>query len=571
MARNRYNLPVEIVRKTLADSCQRNFYQFSKWAFGIARNPRGYWFTRSFHKPICDLLQKQANLWLENRRKKHQGRSKVMVVVPRGMGKTVTVTKAFPMWLQLQDVDLCCVIDSESTSKSEDFLSSIKTIYEGGDPYALFTWLYGSWKHPDRMWRDSKFTHAMRRQMSLTEPSFNSTSVEKGATGFHPDLLIIDDLISQERIRDQGNWIQNSVNHVNALIPALRTDSFQLVVGTPYTNDDVINTLLTQDGIKELHGMPIPDPFPQPSESGQWVVYFMQARKPDGSSVLPEAWSDLELDDYETKRPMDFAAQMMCTPGTGGHMPITSEFVENLWVNPQSVPSNLTIGFFCDTAFKSPKRMAKGDESVIEVWGYSRGGNSGDVYYLEGWGSNSWRVEGFAEKLVQLVQHYKAAGYRIRAIVDERTVGGKEGTWEAYLRNVFADAGMFMPPLLMLTRQHTRKVERISEAAAYWVDGRVRLVRHAPGVRQLVKQMLQIGVSAHDDWADAAADVFNSEIYVPQIVADAIEISDPRGPYDDYLKTGSVDDGSARSMYDAYFDEHEEQEEGWEAETTGWR
>jgi hypothetical protein len=31
----------------------------------------------------------------------------------------------------------------------------------------------------------------------------------------------------------------------------------------------------------------------------------------------------------------------------------------------------------------------------------------------------------------------------------------------------------------------------------------------------LVDQMLRIGTSAHDDWADAGSDVFHPEIYTP--------------------------------------------------------
>ena len=551
--------------RLLRHCCRERFYTFVRFAFGVKRNPRGRWLTDDFHEPLCNLLEREARAWLKRRAAGLQGRAKVMVCVPRGMGKTVTVTKAFPMWLHLQDVDLSVVIDSEATAKAEDFLGSIKTVYEGGDPHALFRWLYGQWHSPDRMWRDSKFTHSQRRQMSLTEPSFSTTSVEKGATGFHPDALVVDDLISQERIRDQGNWITLAVNHVHALIPALRTDSFQLVVGTPYTNNDVINTLLEEDGIREAHGMKLPPSFPPVDpDKGQWVLYFMQARDRSGHSVLPEAWSDAELDDYETKRPVDFAAQMMCTPGVGEHMPLVQSQVDELWVRKDDVPSNLGYVITCDTAFKSRKRLASGDESVIQVWGFDQK-RAGDVYYEEGYGSNSWRIEEFSAKLVAICQRLRAQGRRIIAIIDERIPGGKEGTWEAYLRNVFSDAGMFLPRLIMLTRQHTNKVERHTEAAGYWVDGRVRLVRNAPGAHKLVRQMLQIGVSAHDDWADCASDVFNQEVYRPMVAMDQGENPLPKRPFDRYLLTGQMDDEAARDAYDM----SEEMEE-WEKASGVW-
>ena len=229
----------------------------------------------------------------------------------------------------------------------------------------------------------------------------------------------------------------------------------------------------------------------------------------------------------------------------------------------EEVPGNLIHVITCDTAFKSMKKKASGDESVLQHWGFSQH-NLGEVYYLGGWGSNKWKIDDFGKELVNLAfKIWKRAG-RIRAIIDERQPGGKEGAWEAYLRNLFADAGMFLPPLIMLTRQHTQKVERIVEAAGYWADGRVRLVRKAPGVSRLIRQMLQIGVSAHDDWADCAADVFNPHVYRPmQSMASEGSPPSPVGPYDQYLKTGILTNDGAVEAYDRLTGIDEEIDE-WE-------
>jgi len=551
-------MAMEAQKRLMADKCQKSFYHFVKYAMGISKSPKGRWFTREFHLPLCLLLQRKATEWLERRRKGEQGRSRVMVVVPRGFGKTWVVTKAFPMWCQLQDPDLAVVITSESTEKAQDFMFSIRTIYAGHDPFAMFNWFYGNWKDPNRLWRDNKFTHAFRKQMSMTEPSFNTTSVEKGATGFHPDMLIVDDLISLERLRDQGNWLDLAMKHVDALIPALRTDSFQLVVGTPYANNDVIYTLLEREGIAEAHGMPLPRLMPKPRKKGRWALFFAQARDQEGHSTLPTAWSDEELDDYERDKPMDFAAQMMCTPGVGEHMPLDQEQIDRMWVKLDDVPQNLTHIVTCDTAFKTPQRIARGDDTVIEHWGYAHK-PVGDVYYLEGYGSNKWGIDDFGQQLVLLCQRIRSRGGHIRAIVDEKPPGGKEGAWESYLQNLFSDAGAIRPPIVMLNRQHTQKVARMTEAAGYWIDGRVHLVRNAPGAHKLVRQMLQIGIGPHDDWADAAADIFNKAVYRPFVAFDAGESPMPSGPYDHYLRTGILTNDGAIEAYDRQVREEEEE------------
>ena len=544
-------------RLLLADACQRDFFLFLKYAFGVALNPRGHWLAESVHRPLCQLLELEGRRWLERRRHQIQGRTKVMVCVPRGYGKTVVVTKAFPLWLHLHDPDLACVIDSESAAKAQEFLGPVKTLLENGDPYALFTWLYGSWYSPDRIWRDSQFTHALRRQMALTEPSFDTCSVETGATGSHPDLLVLDDPISIDRIREKGNWIELAVTHAQGLTPALRTDSFFLIVGTPYTQGDVLNTFLAQDGVAAYYGMKPPEAFPSESQDGQWNVFFLQARNSDGESTLPSAWTTKELDDYERKRPMDFAAQMMCTPGTGHHMPISPEQIEDAKISREDLPTNLFYTIHLDTAFKEQKRMMAGDESVIIVAGHDLR-RTGDVYYLEGYGSNKWRLEDFTKKLVEIVQRLKKSLKRVRAITDEREMGGKEGLWETHLRSCFADAGLYMPPLKLINRAGTRKAVRITEAAGYWVDGHMKLVDDAPGLDRLVRQMLQIGVSAHDDWADAAADIFHPEVYNPMLPTLGDDMPEVRRPFDDYLLSGRLTDDGAREAYDRLIEAEED-------------
>jgi len=547
---------LEIERETLAIACRDSFWLFLKYAFGVARNPRGRWLTEEVHRPIAELLQREGLAWLERRRKQEQGRTKVMCVIPRGFGKTVIVTKAFPLWLHLHDPDLACVVDSESAQKAVEFVSSIKVLLEGGDPYSLFAQTYGVWHDPARLWTNAQFTHALRRQMALTEPSFDTASVETGTTGSHPDLLVLDDPISQEKIRERGNWIQLSIQHTNALIPALRTDSFFLYVGTPYTNADVISMLLRTDGIREAHGMKLPPTFPEPSPDGEWVLYYLQARDARGESILPRAWTKRELDLYEKKKPQDFAAQMMCAPGTGKHMPLTAEQIDLMWIDRKDLARHMHYTIHLDTAFKDMKRKSAGDESVILVFGHDVGGRTGDVYYIEGHGSNEWQIDEFCHKLVTIVQRYRSQLRRIRAVTDEIALGGKQGLWETHLRSRFADAGLYMPQFIQLQRSGTRKHVRITEAAGYWAEGHMKLVRGASGVDNLVRQMLEIGVSAHDDWADAAADAFHPDIYRPMIpLGEEAGIDAPRRPFDQYLLTGKITDEVARDAYDTLVEE----------------
>ncbi|MGH2567737.1 MAG: hypothetical protein ACRDGA_05315, partial [Bacteroidota bacterium] len=285
---------------------------------------------------------------------------------------------------------------------------------------------------------------------------------------------------------------------------------------TRYRDNDVAGTYLSLEGVRSWSGHPPTDTRFVVRPDGEWDVYFLQCYDSAGQSILSEVWPLKELRIYEKTKPVEFAAQMMNEPGSGEHMELTAEQVAEMWIDSEHLPSQLIITVHLDTAFKENAKRGSGDDSVIEVWGHDPRGN-GMVYFLEGYGSNTWRIEDFTDELIRVFQRLKAKGRRVRIMTDDKDVGGKSGTWIHWLRSSFHGAGLKMPAFLQLTRQGTRKIIRMREAAGFWVDGLVKLVRDAPGTTQLIHQMVRLGVSAHDDWADAAADVFANEVYKPML------------------------------------------------------
>jgi hypothetical protein len=548
--------PRETERQLWADFCRRSFWWFFKKAWGadlyMAAHPNDRWLTERLHRPICDWLQMHVEEWELWRSQGLKKRKKLALIIPRSFGKTVTATKALSLWAHVRNPDLASMIGSEVVTKANDFLQPIKTVMSGDDPYAWFTWLYGNWESEDRVWTQSRVVHAARRVVGRTEPSFSTWGIETGVTGLHPDWGILDDPLSEEKLKEAGTWLQTVNQSVAALRPAFRSDSFFMFSLTRYRDNDVAGTYLKLEGVRSWTGMKPREGMMDISPTGEWDVYFLQALDAQGESILPEVWPTEELRKYEETKPQEFAAQMMNEPGTGEHMALTAEQVDQLWIDQDKLPPGLTITIHCDTAFKD--RSGQGDESVIEVWGHDPRGN-GDVYFLEGYGSNKWRVEDFTDKLVSIVQTYRKKGKRVRCITDERGSGGKDGLWENHMRSSFAAVQLPCPHLILFTRSGTRKgykLRRMTEAVGFWIDGHVKLVKTAPGAQILVGQMIRLGVSTFDDWADAAADVFAEEVYRPMLVQDGASIDEGGFPYqpgDDVMGRRMTND-DARETYD---------------------
>jgi hypothetical protein len=459
----------------------------------------------------------------------------LMVVVHREFGKTMLITKAGQLWLHLHDANLSSYIGSSTVTRAGSFFTPIKEILQNNDPECLFTWLYGDWFDPRRTWGAESIVHAARKNLARTEPSIGTWGVETGLVGMHPDVGFMDDPVDYEKMATDAQWLQKVNDHLSGLSPVFKADSLFVYTGTRYHDSDPIGEALRHEGAVTIDGgMGMPNTREDPE--GKWRVYFRAARDGVGAPTYPENWPEKRLRDYEKKNSMQYAAQLMNSPNSGQHVPLLQEQVDKLWIRRADVPSNLRYSLHIDTAFKSRESMARGDESVMQLWGHSRDG-TGDVYYLEGYGSANWRVEDFNNQLVMLLQKLKRERRWPFVLTDEVELGGKIGTWELTIQSWCHHVGLAAPHVELLGRGGRKKVMRLIGAAAYWVDGHVKLVEGAPGVDKLVDQMLRIGTSAHDDWADCASDVFNGKVYIPQ---SRTGIRDPqpliRRPWDDELQ-----------------------------------
>lgn len=540
-------------RELWADICTKDFYWFIREAWGLDHNPKIRFFTPRVHKPICEWLQHFGLAWLAARQNPVPERTYLALEIPREYGKT-TLIGAFLLWLHLHDVDLSAYIGSETLTQSEMWFLPTHQTMKGSNYYARFHWLYGVWESRDRRFSKSEVIHAARRDLAIKEPSFGIWGVATGITGVHPDILDLDDPISYERLETDSGWFDTVNHHVDSLIPILKANGLMIWPGTRYGAGDHFGKGFAALGIKSVAGHALPDEdAAHVRPDGMFHVYFLQGRTRDGKPHFPEQWPESRLAEFQKKNPLRYAAQIMNAPSSSEFNPFTLEQARNIWIEKKDVPfPALRYTIHCDTAFKYQARQARGDESVIVVFGHLP--TSGDVYYVEGYGSNTWRNEDFGNKLVSIVQRYRAMRRRVALITDELEFGGKAGSWEALLRNYFHHVNLPMPPLIFLNRAGKNKTARITEAAGYWADGHVKVIRDAPGAERLIKQMTEIGTGGFDDWSDAAADVFNKEVYVPmrRLGADSGDSPIPHYPGDEYLKTGILSDREASRIADAW-------------------
>lgn len=542
--------PREDERALLADTCHRSFRAFAKYGFGLQTDPDSAkkWYE-PVHGPLCDWLQTRIEVWEETRRKSELRRHYLLIDAMRGSLKTAIVTKALTMWLHLRHPNLMEVLDSVQQTNTIEFAEVIKLKWENQDPTCWFSWLYGIWEGRET-WTKDRFTHAARA-IVRTEASIECSSVETGVTGRHHDVHILDDPITEEKLRESGNWIRLAKKHVAAIRPALLNDGLLIVVATPYRDDDVVTTEITQHGVCEVHGEPLPPEYRDAQRSnGRWYMYHLPARDQEGNPTLPTVWPEDELASYERDNPSEAAAQVHLRPGAAGDQPLTWELLEEYIISDSEIPAGIPVSIHLDTAFKDKKSRDSGDENVIAVWGHIK--RTGRVIFLEARHSNRWTIDEFVNKFLSVLMRYKRR-HQILAVTDERQIGGhsKGSLWKQRLRQACHDAGIRLPRFIEISRAGKKKSGRIMDAAGYWADGYVLLRRQAPGLNALMWQMVRIDVSPHDDIADACSDVFHPEIYSIGKRRDGSQPTRPARPFDEFLKTGKLTNAAALEAYDA--------------------
>jgi len=291
-------------------------------------------------------------------------------------------------------------------------------------------------------------------------------------------------------------------------------------VGTRYDDDDHLGVAFRDEGVATLTGMETDSI--TASDGGKWHVYFLSARDKDEKPTAPKTWPEKRLKDYQRRDPLRYAAQVLNDPAISEFNPITRDQIQQCRIPSKDVPWHLLRYAICfDTAFAHGERRVAKDETVMVIHGYPRNG-SGDVYVCEIYGSPLWRAEDFAKQMVAIVQRYRKQGRKVFALAgDFFASGGRGGTLELALRNFFSDVGEPMPMFYEFNRNKGKsKIERIVNAATFWVDGHVKWVEGAPGMSHLLEQMAKIGQmmvnpKMKDDYVDAHADAFQPELYQP--------------------------------------------------------
>jgi hypothetical protein len=545
--------------------CRSSLYWFFREAYGYDRNPKGAlsktpWLTDQ-HKQLADWFTFHAKEWMRDRMLGLGKPKKILAVVPRDFGKTTLLAQAGQIWLHVHDPEIATYTGCDTLPRAREILNGIKMVIGGEDSYSNYTQFYGNQLKQGRKWKIEGVVTADRTNLTRRDDSYGIWAVETGMVGLHPDGGFFDDPNTYERMARHNNWLDIVNDHFATLIPVFQKDALWCLTATRYGDGDHVGTILKNEGCASITGMKMPDVVISPD--GAWHVFFLDAEDADGHPTMPTIWPLHRIKTFKDTNIVRYFAQVRNNPKMSPYKILTESSIKKMYIPtlPRERLRRLRISLHADTAFKNPKRRARGDMNVIAAVGHEP--KTGKCIFVGARFDQDWQSTEFRDAMIEQVKLWRSVSAGVFAITDEEEIGGKPGLWQAFLETAFKLKNVRMPELLIFRRRNDRsKEDRLSEVAGLWAEGRMELVEGAPGLEQLTEQMGNIGLTKYDDFADAVGDCFNKRVYNVVWATKAAESARSQSnPFDEVLKQNGLGDAAAEQIAKE-FDERAKQWDG---------
>lgn len=253
------------------------------------------------HGPICDFVGRWGS----------EGNRRLMVQVPRDIGKTSLVTRANALWQICRNPNHTVAIFNEKEANSVKWLRGVREVVERSK---VFQTVYADLLPPGlkegsvaKRWKWSDTELQFQRTRIVPEASITALGVTAATTGGHWTHVIKDDILSFDAARSPvvmqmvRDWVDAARNLES---PAQK--GCDLFVCTPWGYDDAYSYVL-----------------------GKWGEEYQLYRRgalENGESIIPSKWTTAELLRMQSLDPYNFAAQYLCRPMAGRDVSFQQEW-----------------------------------------------------------------------------------------------------------------------------------------------------------------------------------------------------------------------------------------------------
>lgn len=221
------------IRERKRERGLKDFFYFSKEIYGNSD-------MTTPHVELCEFVTAP-------------GDSK-LILLPRGSLKSSVVTQSYSLWRLCQDPNLRVLICSEEYSKAKDFLKAVKACIEQNETFrSLYGRLDAKKNRPSWTWTNNALSIATRTHMTK-EPNLTCAGTDSTRVGYHFDLIIMDDVVSDKNIKTDAQ-LKKMIDFYRLMLSILDPGGELLIIGTRWHFADLYGYLMEQDREFRRRGM----------------------------------------------------------------------------------------------------------------------------------------------------------------------------------------------------------------------------------------------------------------------------------------------------------------------------
>ncbi len=354
------------------------------------------------------------------------------------------------------------------------FLAEIKGHLEGNEQFReIYHTLYASYPDDlkrDNIWTDSSINISARKR-ARKEPTVMTSGVDKSINGMHFDLIIMDDLMSEQNITTKEQ-IDKVINHYKLSFSLLDPGCPLIVIGTRWDYNDVYQYILD-------------------NESKNFNILVRKAYNPDGSLFFPERLTEEFLQKTkETQGSYLFSCQYLNEPVDDA----TATFKRSsiVRVDPELVrgmPMNWYLSV--DPSYEGPYS----DYAAFVIAGMN---HQRDIYVKHVF-RKKLTYSGIIEVIFDLFNRHEIRQIIIETVATQKSIG-YELSNEQRRRNTWL-------PITEVKSRTKSKEERIRALAPFYEFGHIFHLQDCPQLDDLEYELIHFPKGTHDDIIDALATI----------------------------------------------------------------
>lgn len=374
-----------------------------------------------------------------------------LILEPRGSLKT-TILIAYILRRIVKNPNIRILIACEELALAKTILAGIVSIIENNE---VFKALYGDLKGPNpKTWHQESILVCTRTDTTLKEATITCTAIGVTKTGFHYDLIIVDDPHS-EKNTGTADQIQKVIRWYGLLLSLLDPGKKLIVVGTIWHFGDLFSWIMAKE--REREGKGLKKRF-HILKKKAWHTRTLDDVKSDADLLWPER---LDKEFLENQRIEQGAYRFGCFYANEAVDDDSAVFKKS-WVKFHlKVPRYVNTYATVDVVRDSEEDSVTDDHAAIVVVSFDTDWHG----YIRDIRRGKWDEYDTLEEIINVWRIWKP-----------RRIGVETNAWQKvyyrYWKAELARRGLSIPISQLKTDYSANgKVMRIKSMVPYWKSG----------------------------------------------------------------------------------------------------